>query len=471
MNKFIFPILFGGILLVATFALMLFQQMNKETDTAEGGKVKDNGEKIEYAAGSNQAAGGVAFALQLMFEDLTGSATVAPKVDVSGFVPAAPTGWFETPYKNEDGQAITETTLSRGPIAKSSTNAMLMQFDALAQGKGNGWARTYKRGDQMVSLILYVPEQYNTRTVRGGMMAVISENMRGFDDFGKSREIFALHHGVPIKEEAGYVSSSSSVDDVPIDYRVFNGDVGGMFTFQVLTNSSDAAVANVLRGLPVGDMIALLPEPEPHLLINAEFQTRDAEPSADVPVSPSIARRAYLMKKTRLDFSPRDKSFLNNLIRREIVKWEDAYEDFGIALDIAPEITGLLGPRPALTNAQTVEFTARAYRISDREWTRLENSILDQMARGNVKQYGDIDHYLDDGEVISEDIIALIKLLPQTYDAADASNQAGLAESSVTAKDLVIRRGTKIGQGENTFGNCSIELGVRRCVVGAPENN
>jgi len=467
MNKFIFPILFSGILLVAIFALMLFQQMNKGTETAEGGKDKDKGGEIEYAAGGNDAAGGMALALRMMFEDLTGSTTVAPKVDVSGFVPVAPAGWLETPYKNEDGQAITETILSRGPIVKSSTNTMLMRFDALAQGKGNGWARTYKHGDQMVSLILYVPEQFNSRTVRGGIMAAISENMRGFDDFGKSREIFALHHGVPIKEEAGYVSSSSSQDDVPIDYRVFNGDVGGMFKFQVLTNSSDAAVANVLRGLPVGEMIALLPEPEPHLLISAEFQTRDAEPSTDVPASPSIARRAYLMSKTRLDFSSKENGFLNDLTRRNIMKWEDAFEDYGTAVAISPEIKGLLGPMPALTNSQMVEYTARAYRQSGRDWTPVEDSILNQMERRSATKYSDIERYLDNGEVISEDVIALIKLLPQTYDAAEASNQTDLVESPVTAKDLVIRRGTKIGQGENTFGNCSIELGVRRCVVAA----
>ncbi len=468
MNRFIFPVLFGGILLVATFVLMLFQQMSSETAKADGDKVKSD--KVEYETANNQAPGGIMFALQMMYEDMTGQTTIKTKVDVSGYVPAAPTGWFETPYKNEDGEAITQTSMIRTPIAKSSTNTMLMRFDALAQGKGNGFAKTYRRGEQLMAIALYVPDRFNERTIRGGIMAAVSSNMTGYGDFGKSREVFALHHGVPILEADGYVSSKGYKDDVPVDYRVFNGDIGGMFKFQVLTNSSDAAVADLLRALPVGEMIALLPDPEPHLLISAEFQTRDPEPSNIVPETPSIARRAYLLKKTRLDFSSREKDFLEDLTRRRIRSWDDAYEDYGTGLGVSSELTSLLGPMPALTNAQTVEYTARAYLHSD-GWTEIEENILEGMERARVTERKDVDRYLKEGEVLADDVIALINLLPETYDAADASTSNGLVESPVSARELVIRRGTSIGQGEATFGNCKIELGVRRCVVGGTDGN
>ncbi|MDG1863124.1 MAG: hypothetical protein P8J02_07970 [Yoonia sp.] len=469
MNRFIFPILFGGILLVATFVLMLFQQMSGDTETADADKPK--ADNVEYANSGNDAAGGMMFALQMMWEDMSGQTTVKPKVDVLGFVPVAPTGWFETPYKTADGEAITQTSLVRTPIAKSSTNTMLMQFDALAQGKGNGFARTYRRGEQSMAFTLYVPDQFNERTIRGGIMAAVSSNMTYFGDFGKSRDVFALHHGVPILEADGYVSSKGNEDDVPVDYRVFNGDVGGMFKFQILTNSSDAAVANLLRAVPVGEMIALLPDPEPHLLISADFQTRVPEPSTAIPETPSIARRAYLVKKTRLDFSKNEQDFLHDMSRREIRSWEDVYEDYGTALAISPEIKSLLGPMPELTNSQKIEYTARAYLQTDREWTENEDDILGGMSRQRIAERKDVDRYLKDGETLADDVIALINLLPETYDAADASAQTALAESPVTARDLVIRRGTSIGQGEATFGNCKIELGVRRCVVGAVDGN
>uniref|UniRef100_UPI0040470EEB hypothetical protein n=1 Tax=Yoonia sp. TaxID=2212373 RepID=UPI0040470EEB len=46
-----------------------------------------------------------------------------------------------------------------------------------------------------------------------------------------------------------------------------------------------------------------------------------------------------------------------------------------------------------------------------------------------------------------------------------------LAPSNVSATGLVIRRGTRIGQGENTFGYRKIELGVRRCMVGGSDQS
>ena len=244
-----------------------------------------------------------------------------------------------------------------------------------------------------------------------------------------------------------------------------------MFKFQILTNSSDAAVANLLRAVPVGEMIALLPDPEPHLLISADFQTRVPEPSTAIPETPSIARRAYLVKKTRFDFSKNEQDFLHDMSRREIRSWEDVYEDYGTALAISPEIKSLLGPMPELTNSQKIEYTARAYLQTDREWTENEDDILGGMSRQRIAERKDVDRYLKDGETLADDVIALINLLPETYDVADASAQTALAESPVTARDLVIRRGTSIGQGEATFGNCKIELGVRRCVVGAVDGN
>ena len=90
------------------------------------------------------------------------------------------------------------------------------------------------------------------------------------------------------------------------------------------------------------------------------------------------------------------------------------------------------------------------------------------MARQQITEREDVDRYLTDGEVLSEEVSALIRLLSQTYDAVAVTSPA-LAPSDVSASELVIRRGTKIGQGENTFGNCKIELGVRRCVVGGSD--
>ena len=61
-------------------------------------------------------------------------------------------------------------------------------------------------------------------------------------------------------------------------------------------------------------------------------------------------------------------------------------------------------------------------------------------------------------------------LLPRIYDGSAVTSPA-LAPSNVSATGLVIRRGTRIGQGENTFDNRKIELGVRRCMVGGSDRS
>lgn len=101
----------------------------------------------------------------------------------------------------------------------------------------------------------------------------------------------------------------------------------------------------------------------------------------------------------------------------------------------------------------------------EREWTETEDRILSGMARERIKERKDVVRYLEDGEELAQEVITLVQLLPEYYDAA-AVQATYLAESTVTAKDLVIRRGTSIGQGTSTFGNCKIELCVSSCTVG-----
>ena len=132
MNRFIFPIFFGGILLIAAMALMLFQQM--QTEEVAGAGDKDD-EKVTVATAPS-GGGGMGFALQMMWEDLTGSTTVRPQVDISDLAPPDPEGWYATDYRTTDGEEITKATFSRSPIAKNSTNTILQRFDDAAQGKG-----------------------------------------------------------------------------------------------------------------------------------------------------------------------------------------------------------------------------------------------------------------------------------------------------------------------------------------------
>ena len=299
-------------------------------------------------------------ALQMVFADLTGSDTVTPKVDISDMAPEAPRGWYATPYKTADGEEITKARFSRSPIAKNSTNTLLQQFEDAARGRGNTIAVTMTRAKQKIAFLIYVPDQFNTKTIRGGLMATISMNM-GIATSFDSPDVFELHHGVPFTQVAPYSKNVSTGTKVPVDYRVFGGNVGGMFKIKILTNSSDAAVANVLKNVPIGLIISMLPEPDPHLLISTDFQTRDAEPNREVP-GPSVARRAYLLVKTRLDYSEREKNILNRMVEGRIMTWDDMFERDGTGIGLAPEILALLGDLPDMQVSQRIVYDARAVR-------------------------------------------------------------------------------------------------------------
>ena len=301
------------------------------------------------------------------------------------------------------------------------------------------------------------------------MMAAISENMSFSSSSGTKTDVFALHHGVPFREASPYSRSGSSGIKVPVDYRVFNADVGRIFMIKILTNASDAAVADVMKAIPMGDLIARLPEPDPHLLISTDFQTYTDDLPREAP-APTIARKAYLLVNTRLDYSEKSKNMLDSMVRGQIKSWDDVYDRHGTALSYPQEIRDLLGPLPALPPSLEVRYTAKALLEGQTVWTDTEERILSAMSssRGGAKERKDIDRYIKDGDVLADEVIRLIRLMPETYDAA-AATAVALPESTVSASELVIRRGTKIGQGENTFGNCTIELGVRRCVVGGTE--
>lgn len=472
MNRFIFPIFFGGILLIAAMCLMLFQQMQTEdVAKADGDNSDDKEISVEATPGGSQATTGMAFALKMMWEDLTGSATVRPKVSLKDLAPSDPEGWFAADYRTADGEEITQTKFSRNPIVKTGTNTLLEDFDDAANGVGNAIVRHYMRGSQRIAFLMYVPDQYNRNTVRGGMMAAISSNISFTSDIigGGKTDIFALHHGVPFRQADPYSRSGSSGIKVPVDYRVFTADVGRVFIIKILTNASDAAVAEVMKAIPMADLIARLPEPDPHLLISTTFQTYTDDLPREAP-APTIARKAYLLVNTRLDYSVKSKRLLGSMVSGNFKSWEDVFDHHGTALSYPQEIRDLLGPIPELSPLEEVSYTAKGLLEGQTVWTDTEERILSAMwgVHRTAKERKDMDRYIKDGDVLADEVIRLIRLMPETYDAAAATSVA-LPESTVSASELVIRRGTKIGQGENTFGNCTIELGVRRCVVGGTE--
>ena len=92
MNRFIVPVLFSGIALLAVCAFMAFQQF--------GGVVRIAGPDAETAGNQKTAgakASGFAMALTSMFETATGQEVIKSNVALDPFMPAAPEGWDVAP--------------------------------------------------------------------------------------------------------------------------------------------------------------------------------------------------------------------------------------------------------------------------------------------------------------------------------------------------------------------------------------
>ena len=135
MNRFIFPIFFGGILLIAAMCLMLFQQMQTE-DVAKADSKSEDAEVTQAEPGGSGASSGMVFALKMMWENATGAATVRPKVSLKDLGPRDVEGWFAQDYRTSDGEEITQATFSSSSIVKtaqihcSKTSMMLRMVSA-----------------------------------------------------------------------------------------------------------------------------------------------------------------------------------------------------------------------------------------------------------------------------------------------------------------------------------------------------
>lgn len=465
MNKLLLPVLMLGLVLIAIVGVSGFQRFSVVTSVSDNTEIPSPSK-----AQTGSKASGVATAITVLFQDITGSSVTKSNVAIVPLMPTAPRGWSVSDYQNADGEAIMQAEIIRSVVYKNSTNQLLLAFEGATKGRKNEAALTFTKDDQTVAFLLRANDQFNANTVRGGIMVAIQENVRSATDFGETSDVFALHHGVPFTQADQVVSSMVGSDDIPVDFRVFTADIGGMFSIKIVTDGSDAAVAKVIEAIPMSALIAALPDPEPQLLVSAAFSTRDAVLSDEKP-GPTIARKAYLIEKTRLNLSNRDKSMLGDMIDGDIKVWEDAFDEFGTALTIDPAILALLGPLPELTQPQYNAYSARAMLEMDDVWTDTDKRILSALAnkRSPVVDQSGIGSYLSDGEAVSKDVIALISKLPEA--APEKIAEAVATETPEVARDLVIRRGNKTGKGASTFGSCSIENGVRRCIVGSAGDN
>ena len=420
-------------------------------------------------------------ALRMVVEGKAGAVTTTPEIDVRGMLPAAPDGWFAKYYDTADGEKIVGQQIVRSMVVQDTTNNILLDFQRAADAGKRGEAQTYIRGQMMMAIRIYVPEQLNKNTVQGGLMADISAALEASNfeprNTGRTKGLFAKLDGIEIVEKPRW--STHYVSDVrsPVDYRRFVADLDGLIEIEVITTAADAHVAALFANIDMAAMNALLPAPSPSFRGGVGLQTAAAGPLSDQPPGPSLARRANDVLNNGLIHSEMDTRILAQIIEGDIEGWADIVRKYGVAFAPSDMMKGLLGEPPVEVSVAMQAAVLKAQRDDELSYsdqrlaTYLEKLVGPTQAEVIRSREWEGEHH--------PELLALVKMLPVgdiTFEQAMAypapkpvihgrDVEMANSDGDITARPTV-RRGLDSRGATGANDSCTIEFGVRRCVVG-----
>jgi hypothetical protein len=226
--------------------------------------------------------------------------------------------------------------------------------------------------------------------------------------------------------------------------------VDEVLEISVLTNSSDAAVVEMLGLLDVAVLNDRLPTPDPRVMAAAGVQPRDALPLSDVPPRPTPAFRAMALLDTGQTFDAPWQDALVQIRNGEIDTWDELQ---GIYPKIDTLPFQLLDVIADGSHDSTARYFAAILSNSGRAWTGHEFHVLSKIAEVGTTQVDLAEYIAGDFEVAPE-VLALAKRLP-------------LAPDPALGETRVVQSGAAPATGLKRAATCVMDNGVRRCVVGA----
>ncbi len=360
--------------------------------------------------------------------------------------PAA--GWEARPYTTADGELITASAFDEAAPSGATTQDILRRFAAAATGQNHSTATTFYRGNERIALslqfALHAPQRKTMRE-RLGYAAPAAPPPPD------PSTIIATIFGVPFIEHPREASIPGQSGVEPVNYRYFTAMIGDTLVddavrVSMITNSSDAAVVAVMSRLDVQDINSRLPTPDPQVMASSGVFTRDPMPLSDTPPRPTIAYRAAQLIAAGQTFDPPWQEALSKVRAGEIETWEQMHTAYPQIETMPPDIFDLIDDG---AGGNAARYQAAVLRDSAREWNGHEAYVLSKIAQVGTIQ-SDLQEYLDGQYDVAPEVVDLIRRLPalRLFDA-DASAAEGAAS----------------GAAQNAS-NCTIQNGVRRCVVG-----
>ena len=355
----------------------------------------------------------------------------------------APEGWDMQPYIAAHGEEITGDVYLAVPGQPSTTDDILLAFENAAAGTDDGIAWTFRNGDQLVALRMRIAPYVKPRVSMAERLGYEAPAEPPAPD---PDTILGAVDGVAIREMPRFADREGDPLPEPVNYRHFVGQIGETsvseaLEMSILTNASDAAVAQVLDRLDMAALNEKLKQPDDHVAAGRGFVPSASEPLSDVPPPPTPAYSALQMLRTAVDLPSKDREILMRVREGEINNWDALQAAYPKIDDVSFEVLRILDDGAP---ANTARYYASILANSGREWNTYEHYLLSAVARGGSSQ-ADLGDYLDSGFDVAPEITALIDRLP--------------LESTVSPDAVAAEPSGGFQSG------CRIEGGIRRCVV------
>jgi len=298
------------------------------------------------------------------------------------------------------------------------------------------------------------------------MMTAIAGNMSLATGFGNRPTGFGNVDGVNFAFGGSTSTVMATRAEIPINYRTLSASMGGQLSIKVMTNASDASIAEIIGGIDIPGLNAKLMTPDLAVTAGTGLITSQLTALSTLPPEPSLQYKAfYRLRGDVSDLSQDDVRLLQSIASGDIKGWIDIYENYGLNYRLSSEMVEVLGEKPVLSPIDQVRFEAMTMLQNPAVLARYEIEIVRNLAKGRYDTREKAQRQLSETRLYGPPVIRLINKLPlapveEVITDADG-NETVVADAP--PREIVVRRGIAIQQGEVEGANCAIELGVRRC--------
>jgi hypothetical protein len=363
---------------------------------------------------------------------------------------SAPDGWDAVPYVTAHGETIVGEPLAAADAPATTTQRILRGLDTVNSDATKGAVQSFVSGDEIIVMrMVFGPHRPKGNSIFDQLsQASPSESAPNPDvEVAKLRGIALM-----VKPRQSAVPGSDRPE--PVNYRRFfmrfgDQEIDEVLDVTLISNASDAAVADALMHVDFARANGLLPTPDPTFAQSAGIVTPDQQPLSTMPPPPSRAFAAAGMLDQGDDLGDPWMGVLEQIKYTEIADWGNLTALYPDEIAQIPMTLFELLDDGSSENA--ARYSAARMRASDRTWNNHEHFILGKIVNPESTQ-ADFEDYLAGTPDVADDVMALVLQLPQTGTAA--------------AVPVETRTGS---QGANTIlrsGECRTVNGIRSCTVG-----